>query len=123
MIIIKKRGLEEWLEDDNLMILRGIAMQCLTYEDIADSIDVKVRTLTNWRKKSPELSEAIEIGREEADAVTLAISFDDVLKRNPFAIERWWKYRLAPKFAKEIKDMPDDDNGEVNIFDNVRRTD
>ena len=101
MKIIKKRGLKEWLADDNLLILKGFALQCLRYEDLAECIGVTYQTLLNWRKKSAEFAEAIEMGREEGDAVILAVSFESTVRGDPASLDRWWRYRLAPKFERD----------------------
>ena len=101
MVVIKKRNAEEWMRDDNLLILRGVALQCLTYQDVADSVGVSIATLDIWRKKYPEIAEAIEIGRSEADCIILAVSFDDAVRGDQMAKERWWRYRIGPKEAAE----------------------
>ena len=56
MVVLRKRNAEEWLEDENLTILQGIAMQCLTYDEIADAIGITKQTLIAWRKNRKNLS-------------------------------------------------------------------
>ncbi len=105
--IIHKKSINEWLDGDNLLILKGIALQCLTYQEIADCIGVTLQTLVLWRKKYPEIAEAIELGREEADAVVLAVSFDAAIRGDAISQDRWWKYRLAQKFKDEAAQTAD----------------
>jgi len=104
-MLIYKRSLDEWLQDDNLKIVRGIAMQCLTYADLAACLDVTVQTLTNWRKKSPEFAEAVELGRNEADAVILTVSFDQAARGDNNALDRWFRYRMKLEDEKDADDF------------------
>lgn len=58
---------DEWLEDDKLMLLEAWARDGLTYVDIADKIGVSPSTINTWRKKYPEIEEALRKGREIVD--------------------------------------------------------
>jgi hypothetical protein len=124
--IIKKRGLEEWLEGDNLLILKGIALQCLTFEDIADCIGVHPDTLKGWRKKSEEFAEAVDLGREEADAVVLAVSFEAAVRGDSLSQDRWWRYRLSRRFESEFEKevaLNDAEGNRINLKINLSRAD
>lgn len=110
MAVIRRRDAQEWMEDSNLLILKGRAMQCLTYQELADSIGINIKTLEGWRKKYPEIKDAIELGRNEADDAILAITFDQAAAGVENAADRWWRYRLGPKFAK-VDTPGETDNG------------
>jgi len=101
MLVIKKRGPDEWMEGDNIFILRGRAMQCLTYAELADSIGVTYRTLRDWINQYPEIAEAVELGRSEADDIIMALTHDQAVRGNEAALDRWWRYRIAPKMKSE----------------------
>lgn len=58
---------DEWLEEDRLMLLEGWARDGYTYEDIANRIGIDRNTLSVWRKKYPEISDALRKGREIID--------------------------------------------------------
>ena len=57
----------EWLEEDNLMLLECWARDGYTFRDISNKIGVGSNTLTTWRKKYPEINEALKKGREIID--------------------------------------------------------
>ena len=57
----------EWLEPDNLLRLSAWARDGLTDEDIAKKININVSTLYEWKKKYPEINEALKNGKEIAD--------------------------------------------------------
>lgn len=58
---------EQWLEEDNLMLLECWARDGYTFEDIANKIGIAKSTLTGWRKKYPEMEKALKAGREIVD--------------------------------------------------------
>ena len=58
---------EEWLEEDNLMLLECWSRDGYTYQDIANRIGISGSTLTAWRKTYPEIHEALRQGREIID--------------------------------------------------------
>lgn len=57
----------EWLEEDKLMLLECWSRDGYTFQDIATKIGVTTRTLGLWRKKHPEIDEALRKGREVID--------------------------------------------------------
>ena len=93
--LFNRNKVEAWLADDNLLILKGMAMQCRTHEDLADMIGISRATLHNWRTKHPEIEEAVSVGREEADCAVIGSTFDDAIRGDSRARELWWKYRIA----------------------------
>ena len=58
---------EEWLEEDNLMLLECWSRDGYTFQDIANRIGISGSTLTAWRKTYPEIHEALRKGREIVD--------------------------------------------------------
>jgi hypothetical protein len=105
---VQKRTRSEWESEDGLLILRGLAVQCLTFADLAAVLGITERTLRNWRDECPEtIGNAVAVARDEADAVCVGVTFDDVLRGTETAVERWWKYRLAPKLARTDTEKPD----------------
>lgn len=59
--------IDEWLEQDKLILLEGWARDGLTYEQIANNIGIDVTTLREWRKKESTISTSLKKGREVAD--------------------------------------------------------
>lgn len=58
---------EEWLEEDNLMLLECWARDGYTYTDIANRIGIDLSTLRRWRVQYPEIEHALKRGREIID--------------------------------------------------------
>lgn len=57
----------EWLEADKLTLLTAWARDGLTDEQIAKNIGIVSSTFYEWKRKNPEISEAIKKGKEVVD--------------------------------------------------------
>lgn len=57
----------KWLEEENLIRLQGWAMDGLTDEDIAENIGINRATLYDWKKRFPDIDNALKKGKETAD--------------------------------------------------------
>ncbi len=58
---------EKWLEPDGLLLLQSWARDGLTDEQIAGNMGISHTTLYEWRKKYPNISEALKKGKEVVD--------------------------------------------------------
>lgn len=58
---------QEWLEQDNLIKLEAWARNGLTDEQIASNIDIARPTLYEWKKKYPDINDALKRGKEVVD--------------------------------------------------------
>lgn len=58
---------EEWLEDENLMLLECWSRDGYTFQDIATRIGISHYTLSKWRREHPEIDKALKQGRELVD--------------------------------------------------------
>lgn len=58
---------EYWLSPDGLLKLEAWARDGLTDEQIAENIGINPATLYDWKKKYPEISEALKKGKEVVD--------------------------------------------------------
>lgn len=58
---------QEWLEKDNLIKLEAWARNGLTDEQIAANIDIARPTLYEWKKKYPDINDALKRGKEVVD--------------------------------------------------------
>lgn len=59
---------QDWMTEDGLTILRDLARSGMTDEKIADEIGIATGTLYDWKKKYPEISEALKKGKNIYDA-------------------------------------------------------
>ena len=67
MIKIAKGKYQEWLEQDNLLMIEGWARQGLTDEQIAKNMGIKKSTFYDWLKKYPDISESLKKGKAPVD--------------------------------------------------------
>lgn len=58
---------KEWLTEDALEVLRGWARSGLTDEQIAGNCGIATGTLYEWKKRYPEIAEALKKGKAWAD--------------------------------------------------------
>lgn len=87
-----------WRESpDNLAVLTGLALQCRTLDDLAAMLGVHPVTVRTWRTKYEDIREAIDIGREQADAAVVHATFSDAVTADGQSRKLWWQYRIATK--------------------------
>ena len=56
--------INEWLENDKLILLEGWARDGLTDEQIAKNIGINRTTLYDWKKKEVNIADALKKGKE-----------------------------------------------------------
>lgn len=59
--------IDEWLQDDKLILLEGWARDGLTEEQIAKNMGITRTTLWDWKKKEINISNALKKGKEVVD--------------------------------------------------------
>lgn len=59
-----RKRVDEWLEAENLTLIKGWRRDGLTYEQIAHNMGVHVSCLYKWVKEHDELKEAIKKGEQ-----------------------------------------------------------
>ena len=58
-----KAHAEDWITEDGLLTIRGLARDGLTNDAIAEQIHCNKSTFANWVKKYPQIAEALKEGR------------------------------------------------------------
>lgn len=58
---------DEWLSEDNLILLEAWARDGFTMEEIANKMGVARSSLSRWRKEFPQIQEALRKGKEVVD--------------------------------------------------------
>ncbi len=84
---------EYWLTKDGQTLLEGWARDGLTDEQIAKNIKINISTLYDWKKKHPEISEALKKGKEVVDYEVENALLKAALEGNVTAIIFWLKNR------------------------------
>ena len=59
--------INDWLENDKLILLEGWARDGLTDEQIAKNIGINRTTLYDWKKKEVNIADALKKGKEVID--------------------------------------------------------
>lgn len=85
---------EKWLEPDGLLLLEAWARDGLTDEQISDKIGVSRSTLSDWKAKYPDISDALKKGKEVVD-----VEVENALLKKALGIE---KKVLKPIKVKEV---------------------
>lgn len=67
MTSIARGKYQEWLEQDNLLMIEGWARQGLTDEQIAKNMGIKKSTFYDWLKKYPDISDSLKRGKAPVD--------------------------------------------------------
>lgn len=62
-----KGSYKQWQEEDKLLLLQSWARQGLIDEEIAKKIGISRATLYEWKKKYPDISNALKKGKEVID--------------------------------------------------------
>lgn len=62
-----KGKFQEWLTPEGLLKIEGWARDGLIDEQIAQNIGIRAATLYEWKKRFPEISEALKRGKEVID--------------------------------------------------------
>ena len=58
---------QDWLEPEGLIQIEGWARDGLTDEQICKNININKNTLLQWKKKFPEINNALKKGKEVVD--------------------------------------------------------
>lgn len=62
-----KSKYQEWLQEENLKLLKAWAMNGLKDEEIAKNIGINRTTLYEWKKKYPDIDNALKKGKTVYD--------------------------------------------------------
>lgn len=91
---------EDWLEPDMLLLIEGWAREGLFDKDIAKKMNVSEATLNNYKKKYPEVKQALRKGKEIVD-----IEVENALFKKALG------YNVPVQKAFKLKDIVYGENG------------
>lgn len=95
--------IDEWLEQDKLILLEGWARDGLTYEQIAHNMGIDTSTLWDWRKANTTISNAIKKGREVVDYEVENALLKSALEGNTTAQIFWLKNRRKQQWRDKVE--------------------
>jgi len=118
---------EEWMTEENLLLIEGWARDGLTDEQIAYNMGISRSTLGEWKKKYPVISDALKRGKEVVDRQVenallkraLGYEYDEVTYENGKEVKRVRKqvqpdttaqiFWLKNRKPHEWRDKPEND--------------
>lgn len=113
-----KTTYKDWEADEKILLLQGWARNGLTNEQIASNMDIVVSTLWEWRKKSPKISNALKIGKDEADIQVENALYKAALKGNITAMIFWLKNRRSKEWRDKIQQEITTESAVKLVIDN-----
>ena len=142
---------EDWLDEDNLLLIAGWTRDGYTYQDIARKIGVSISVFNRWRKDYPEFNAAMKEGREIVDykvenallksalgfetkesKVTVLMRYGKVVEKttetttkevapNVAAIQTWLYNRIPDKWNRRNGNLAEDLGDDGSIHIEVTR--
>ena len=108
--------IDEWLQEDKLILLEGWSRDGLTNEQIANNIGINVKTLYDWKKKQSNISNALKQGRAVVDFEVENALLKSALEGNVTAQIFWLKNRKKEQW-RERQEYNNDE--ELNKLDKL----
>lgn len=118
-----KTTYKDWEADEKILLLQGWARNGLTNEQIASNMDIVVSTLWEWRKKSPKISNALKIGKDEADIQVENALYKAALEGNTTAMIFWLKNRRSKDWRDKIQQEITTESAVKLVIDNNELSD
>lgn len=97
---------EYWLTEDGLTLLKGYARRGMNDEQIAAKMHIVPSTFYEWKKRFPEISEALKDGKDLPDIQVENALYEAAIGGNVTAMIFWLKNRLKSEWKdKPVEDM------------------
>lgn len=113
-----KTTYKDWETEEKILLLQGWARNGLTNEQIASNMNIVVSTLWEWRKKSPKISNALKIGKDEADIQVENALYKAALEGNTTAMIFWLKNRRSKDWRDKIQQEITTESAVKLVIDN-----
>lgn len=95
--------IDQWREQDKLILLEGWARQGLTDEQIANNMGIGRTTLYEWRQKEPNIANALKKGKEVVDFEVENALLKSAIEGNVTAQIFWLKNRMSVHWRDKIE--------------------
>ena len=105
---------EKWRTEEGLVLLEGWARDGLTDEQIAHNVGVSRSTLNDWKKRYPDISDALKKGKEVVDLQVenallkraLGYEYEEITQESQWN-EKANKYELVITKSVKKRQAPD----------------
>lgn len=118
-----KTTYKDWEAEEKILLLQGWARNGLTNEQIASNMDISTVTLWEWRKKSTKISNALKIGKDEADIQVENALYKAALEGNTTAMIFWLKNRRSKEWRDKIQQEITTESAVKLVIDNNELSD
>jgi len=112
---------KEWISEENLLKLEAWARDGLTEADISHNIGISTQTLWDWKKKHPDIFDALKKGKEVADVrvenalYKRAIGYDTVEEKTIIGADG-----VVSQTIKQVKHIAPDTTAQIFWLKNRR---
>lgn len=97
--------IDDWLQDDKLILIEGWARDGLTNEQIANNIGINVKTLYDWKNKNSNICNILKKSREVVDFEVENALLKSALEGNVTAQIFWLKNRRKLQWRDKVEDF------------------
>lgn len=104
---------EDWISNENLVLLQGWAMEGLSNEQIAHNMGMSITTLYKWQKEHTEFADALKKGKQVVDFMMENALFRNGMNGNVAAQIFWLKNRKPDKWKEHQELMIEQSNDEA----------
>lgn len=101
--------IQDWLEEDKLILLEGWARDGLSEDQIAKNMGITRPTLWDWKKKELNIFNALKKGKEVVDFEVENALYKNALEGNVTAQIFWLKNRRKEQWREKVE-PPSDPN-------------
>lgn len=105
---------EDWVCNENLVLLQGWAMEGLSNEQIAHNMGMSITTLYKWQAEHKEFADALKKGKEVTDFMMENALFRNGMNGNVAAQIFWLKNRKPDKW-KDHQDIAIEHSNDESI--------
>ncbi len=110
---------EEWLEPDSLLLISAWARDGLTDDQIANNMGISRSTLSEWKRKFPDISDALKKSKAVVDIEVENALYQAALDGNMTAIIFWLKNRKPEKWRDRQQVEMSGEVGRGNPFEGL----
>ena len=107
---------ELWLEEERLTLLEGWARDGYSAEDIAARMGIGRSTFYKWRKRYPQIDQAVRKGREIVDYQVEQALLDKALGGDLRAQMYWLNNRRGDKWQEHPREKAEDGCEPVTVI-------
>lgn len=111
MVTVAHGKFDYWISPDGLLLLEGWARDGLSDEDVAGKMHIAPSTLYEWKKRFPEITEALKSGKELPDYKVENALYQSALEGNTTAQIFWLKNRRPDKWRDKPELPGSKENG------------